>query len=122
MQFFEGRQLRGYRFDGRRIIARPLADSRNPALAEAPEGSVRLGVDGSMAALVPAGRALTWQTTEEDGTAAVRERMWLTFQPGEIRACTNCHGLNKTDVFGGGLPENEPQALKDLLAWWLEQQ
>jgi hypothetical protein len=122
MQFFEGKQLRGYRFEGRRIIARALENNPNPPVPQAPEGSVRLGADGSMAALVPAGRALSWQMTEEDGTATVRERMWLTFQPGEIRACTNCHGLNNTDVFGGSLPQNEPQALKDLLGWWLEQQ
>ena len=74
-----------------------------------------------MAAFVPARRALSWQTAEADGTPAVRERFWLTFQPGEIRACTNCHGVNKTDVFGSGVPQNEPQALRDLLTWWLAQ-
>jgi hypothetical protein len=121
MQFFEGQQLRGYRWDGRRILARPMDETLNPFDASAPEGSVRLGDDGSMAAFVPARRALTWQTTEADGTPAVRERYWLTFQPGEIRSCTNCHGLNKQDVFGGPTPTNPPQALADLMAWWLAQ-
>jgi len=121
MQFFEGQQLRGYRWDGRRIVARIMDDALNPVEAGAPEGAVRLGDDGSMAAFVPARRALSWQTTEADGTPAVRERYWLTFQPGEIRSCTNCHGLNKQDVFGGPIPTNPPQALADLMRWWLTQ-
>jgi hypothetical protein len=91
----------------------------NPRVAGAPSGAVRLGADGSMAAFVPAGRALSWQTTETDGTAAVRERYWLTFQPGEIRACTNCHGVNTVDVFGGPIPQNEPAALRELARWWM---
>jgi hypothetical protein len=74
-----------------------------------------------MAAFVPARRALTWQTTELDGTPAVRERYWLTFQPGEIRVCTNCHGVNTTDVFGGPIPQNEPEALRALAAWWRDE-
>ncbi len=121
MQFFEGQQLRGYRWAGRRILARSMDETINPFDANAPEGAVRLGDDGSMAAFVPARRALTWQSTEADGTPAVRERYWLTFQPGEIRSCTNCHGLNKEDVFGGPTPTNPPQALADLMAWWLTQ-
>ncbi|MCC6694308.1 MAG: hypothetical protein IT365_01640 [Candidatus Hydrogenedentes bacterium] len=121
LQFFEGQQLRGYRSEGRRVIARAMDDAVNPAESGAPEGAVRLGDDGSMAAFVPARRALSWQTTELDGTPAVRERFWLTFQPGEIRSCTNCHGLNEEDVFGGPVPENPPQALADLMQWWLAQ-
>jgi len=118
MQFFEGQQLRGYRWEGRRVIARPISDALNPAYTGAPEGAVRLGDDGSMAAFVPARRAVSWQTTEPSGAAAVRERYWLTFQPGEIRVCANCHGVNQTDVFGNAEPANEPQALRDLLQWW----
>jgi len=47
-----------------------------------------------------------------------RERYWLTFQPGEIRAGTNCHGVNTADVFGGPIPQNEPAALRELVRWW----
>lgn len=119
LQFFEGKLLRGYDRPGRRVLARPMDAAVNPTDNGAPEGSVRIGDDGSMAAFVPAGRALSWQTTEADGTPAVRERYWLTFQPGEIRACTNCHGLNNTDVFDRPPPMNEPQALRDLLQWWV---
>jgi hypothetical protein len=120
LQFFEGQQLRGFaNFAGRRVLARPIGASMNPRVAGAPSGAVRLGADGSMAAFVPAGRALSWQTTEMDGTAAVRERYWLTFQAGEIRACTNCHGVNTVDVFGGPIPQNEPAALRELARWWM---
>jgi len=120
LQFFEGQQLRGFaNFPGRRVLARPIGNSVNPIVAGAPSGAVKLGADGSMAAFVPAGRALSWQTTETDGTAAVRERYWLTFQPGEIRACTNCHGVNTADVFGGPIPQNEPAALRELARWWM---
>ncbi len=120
LQLFEGQQLRGFEnFAGRRVLARPIPASMNPRVAGAPSGAVKLGADGSMAAFVPAGRALSWQTTEMDGTAAVRERYWLTFQPGEIRACTNCHGVNTVDVFGGPIPQNEPAALRELARWWM---
>jgi len=118
LQFFEGQQVRGYDRAGRRVLARPMDPALNPALPGAPEGAVRIGDDGSMAAFVPAGRALSWQTTATDGTPAVRERYWLTFKAGEIRACTNCHGLNREDVFGRPTPTNEPQALRTLLQWW----
>lgn len=122
LQLFEGQQLRGFSgWKGRRVLARPSASAPNPPEPTAPPGAVRLGEDGSMAAFVPARRALTWQTTTLDGTPAVRERYWLTFQPGEIRTCTNCHGVNTTDVFGGPIPENEPAALRTLAAWWRDE-
>ncbi|MBM3288610.1 MAG: hypothetical protein FJY92_00520 [Candidatus Hydrogenedentes bacterium] len=118
LQFFDGQQLRGYASNGRRILARPIDDALNPASGGAPAGAVRIAEDGSAAAFVPARRAMTWQTTEPDGTAVVRERMWVTFNAGEIRVCTNCHGINKVDVFGNPPPTNSPQALVDLLDWW----
>ena len=121
MQFFEGQQVRGYQnfqVGARRILARHMRPGINPPAPGRPAGGVRLGGDGSMAAFVPARRAMSWQMTEPDGTPSVRERYWLTFQPGEIRSCVNCHGLNRTDVFGGPKPTNDPQALIDLLRWW----
>jgi hypothetical protein len=120
LQLFEGLALRGFEIrDGRRVLARPMGSWMNPPLAQAPPGSVRVAADGSVAAFVPARRALSWQTTAPDGTPVVRERYWLTFQPGEIRVCTNCHGVNTTDVFGGPIPQNEPAALRALAEWWV---
>src|SRR5689334_21385120 len=87
--------------------------------AGAPSGGVKLGLDGSLAAFVPARRALSWQLTASDGSAVVRERYWVTFAAGEIRSCTNCHGINSVDVvLGQPPPTNPPQAFRDLVDWW----
>jgi hypothetical protein len=83
-----------------------------------PQSAVALGLDGSMAALVPAHRALSWQLTNAAGTGIVRERNWLSFQPGEIRVCTSCHGINTASQTGDAPPTNEPEALRDLLVDW----
>ena len=71
-----------------------------------------------MAALVPAERALTWHLTNAAATPVVRERYWLTFQPGEIRVCTSCHGINTLDQAGNPAPTHPPSALAKLLAFW----
>ena len=116
VQFYQADQVRGYtgHRDGRRPVPRPMHGA--PDGGEGPEGEYRLGKDGSFAALVPARRALSWQLTGADGTPVVRERYWVTFQPGEIRVCPNCHGLNRTDiVLGEGEPQNTPEALAPLL-------
>jgi len=127
MQFFQADQLRGLTFggatprEGRRVLAQPMHDSaaiaHNPPTT-GPTGSVILGLDGSMAAFVPAQRAMTWQTTDPAGVGVVRERYWVTFQPGEIRVCTSCHGLSTLDQAGNTAPSNPPQALYDLLLHW----
>jgi hypothetical protein len=65
--------------------------------------------------------AATRARFKADGTPAVRERYWLTFQPGEIRVCTNCHGVNTHDVFGVPIPSNPPAALRELVAWWRDE-
>lgn len=123
MQFFAGNQVRGYDIrQGRRVLAQPMTDDLNPDVSAAPEGAVRIGDDGSMAAFVPAKRAMSWQLTEEDGTPSIRERYWVTFQPGEIRSCKNCHGINQKDVLGNDGPTNEPEAFKELLQWWKSNQ
>jgi len=111
---------------GRRVLAQKMHDPRaiNPPLATgAPASSVELGLDGSMAALVPAERALTWHLTNGSAAPVVRERYWLTFQPGEIRVCTSCHGLNSLDQSnpGSAAPQNPPEALRALLQWWKSQ-
>ncbi len=102
--------------DGRRALAQPLHDqaATNPP-SSGPSGSVELGADGSMAALVPARRALTWQLTEPSGTPVVNERYWISFQPGEIRTCASCHGVNEHDQTVQPEPANVPQALRTLL-------
>jgi hypothetical protein len=120
MQFFQGDQIRGLGGtldprDGRRVLAQLMHGPTEPSGSQS---SVILGADGSMAAFVPARRALSWQMTAPDGTPVVRERYWLTFQPGEIRVCTNCHGINTLDQKGQPAPTNEPQALQDLLEYW----
>ena len=122
LQIMQADQLRGYGGAqtpdaGRRVLARPLHDAKNLPVAK-PAGAVRLGLDGSAAAFVPAGRALAWQLTAPDGEPVVRERVWTSTQPGEVRVCTSCHGINTHDQAGQPAPTNTPQALIDLLQWW----
>ncbi len=125
LQLFQADQLRGYGGTssprpGRRPLATVLHDTKakNPANASGPAGSVKLGLDGSSAAFVPARRAMTWQLTDGGGKAVVRERNWITFQPGEIRTCASCHGLNSKNQAGLGTPINKPEALRTLLQYW----
>ncbi len=120
-QLFQADQLRAYPGRrGRRVIAQPLHDGMdsNPANPGGPAGSVRIAADGSTAAFVPARRALTWQSTDPAGNAVVRERNWITFQPGEMRSCASCHGVNTVNQAGFPTPVNKPQALRDLLRHW----
>jgi hypothetical protein len=124
LQIFQADQVRGIGGvadpePGRRVLARALHDPnvQNPPTI-GPAGSVGLGSDGSMAAFVPARRALSWQLTDVTGESVIRERYWLTFQPGEIRLCTSCHGLNTVDQAGQPRPGNSPEALRQLLQHW----
>jgi hypothetical protein len=133
MQFFQADQLRGFGLrkasdkpnPGRRVLAQPMHDSTaqmlNSAHAGTPAGSVTIAGDGSMAAFVPARRAMSWQMTDSAGTPVVRERLWVTFQPGEVRVCASCHGLNNADQAGGVAPVNTPDALFQLLQSWKSQ-
>jgi len=117
LQFVQADLLRGYESHsrGRRPLARPI---HGPDLFTDASGAVTLGMDGSMAALVPARRALSWQLTAPDGSAVVRERNWVSFTAGEIRVCASCHGINKLSQTGDPLPENSPAALRSLLQQW----
>ncbi|MEQ9402743.1 MAG: FlgD immunoglobulin-like domain containing protein [Cyclobacteriaceae bacterium] len=128
-QIFQADMIRGYglrNFIGRRPIATPMHNSeQSPALeffnlfdSEGPQSSVKIGLDGSIAAFVPATRALTWQTVSPDGESVVRERQWLTFSPGEIRTCEGCHGINEKTHLGNEKPTNKPEALRVLLQEW----
>ena len=118
-QILQGDQVRAYADEaGRRVIAQPMANSKNPVNASGPAGSVKIAADGSTAAFVPASRALTWQTTDANGVAVVRERVWITMQPGEIRTCSGCHGENSKNQAGLGKAVNKPEALRQLLRYW----
>ena len=66
---------------------------------------MKIAADGSTAAFVP-NRGMTWQTTDTV-TPVVRERVWITFQPGEVRVCASCHGVNKADQAGLAAPTNK---------------
>ncbi|MDB6027253.1 MAG: hypothetical protein JWM68_3476 [Verrucomicrobiales bacterium] len=127
IQFFQGDQIRGLnggnpanKGNGRRVIAQYMHDPAvdNAAKPGPAPGSVQLGADGSMAALVPARRALSWQLNDTNNVGIVRERYWLTFQPGEIRTCASCHGINTKDQAGHIVPTNTPSALVTLLTYW----
>jgi hypothetical protein len=127
LQMFQGDLIRGIGGQysppspGRRVLARAMHDPAvvNPPLAAgSPAGAVKVAADGSIAAFVPAHRAMTWQLTSPTGAPVVRERYWLTLEAGEIRVCTSCHGLNSADQAGQSAPVNAPQALHLLLQSW----
>ncbi|MFY0602107.1 MAG: T9SS type A sorting domain-containing protein [Cyclobacteriaceae bacterium] len=128
-QIFGGEMIRGYglrEYVGRRTIATPLRNTEaNPDIegvnlfdTSGPESSVKIASDGSVAAFVPATRALTWQSVAPDGESIVRERQWITFAPGEIRTCEGCHGINDKSHLGNSAPQNKPEALRALMKSW----
>lgn len=127
-QIFQADLVRGYRQGkpGRRVLATPLHNSAqnetiettNMLDASAPKGSVKIAPDGSVAAFVPAVRAMTWQTLSPTKEPIVRERQWITFAPGEVRTCAGCHGINGKAKSGNDVPQNKPEALRQLLRTW----
>lgn len=127
LQLVQADQLRGIGGTagtraGRRVLGRFLhaAQARNPVVPNAPAGSVAIAPDGSVAAFVPARRAMSWQLTDGAGVPVVRERYWITMQPGEVRVCASCHGVNTKDQAGAAGPTNTPQALRTLLRYWAQ--
>ena len=86
----------------------------------APVGGTELMSDGSQATIVPANRAVTWQLTgTNNNDSIVKERYWISFRPGEVRTCANCHGINAVDQLGRLSPTtNAPFALRQLLRLW----
>lgn len=133
MQFFQGDQIRGIGGmaspnQGRRILAQAMHDGpttlANLPNPSGPPGSVPIAGDGSVALFVPARRGLAWHSTSPSGTPVVRERYWISFQPGEIRACDGCHGVNQENQ---ATPPSPPAqitsiALRSLLARWRDKQ
>ena len=128
MQVFQADQVRGEGGtsdprEGRRPLAEPLHDAQSllfmpPLDPAAPPGAVRIASDGSFATVVPAERAMVWQSTTADGTPVVRERYWISVKPGEVRACPSCHGVNTVDQSGQPPAQNLPVALVNLVVYW----
>lgn len=113
--------------EGRRVLARamhdPAAVAVNPPVSGGtPPGSVQVALDGSVAAFVPARRALTWQLLDPNHVGVLRERYWITLQPGEVRACGSCHGANFKTQMNEDPPTNTPAALVGLLQFWKSRQ
>lgn len=138
LQLYQGDQLRGYADNGtpqsggtvkpgRRLLAQPMHDAAALAAMGARLDSAAqtpLAADGSFAAFVPAGRAMTWQLVDNSkagwSRGIVRERNWVSFKAGELRVCANCHGINTVDQAGGTPPTNPPQALTALMTEWMK--
>ncbi len=130
LQFLQADYLRGYTngpngvaVPGRRVLATAMHDAAafNYASTKTlpPIGGTELMSDGSQATIVPANRAVTWQLTGTNGNdSVVKERYWVTFRPGEVRTCANCHGINAGDQLGRPAPTNAPLALQKLLQFW----
>lgn len=122
-QILQAEQVRAYADrPGRRNLAQSINNFSqfNPdnTLKPSLPSSVVIAKDGSTAAFVPAARALTWQTTDPQGTPIVRERNWVSFKAGEIRVCASCHGVNHRDQSNFPASMNPPEALRGLLQHW----
>jgi hypothetical protein len=129
LQYLQADFLRGYTNGpngpqpGRRILATPMhaTTSFNYASSKpnAPQGGTELMSDGSQATFIPANRAVTWQLTgTNNNDSLVKERYWISFRPGEVRTCANCHGINAVDQLGRTPPTNAPLALRQVLRLW----
>ncbi|MFN4255929.1 MAG: GEVED domain-containing protein [Saprospiraceae bacterium] len=123
LQYVQADQLRGIGGinnprAGRRPIPQFLHDSLSTIYnlpTTGAQGSANIHPDGSVAALVPAGRALAWQLTDSTNRGIVRERLWVSAVAGEVRVCTSCHGESTLNQAGLTSPTNPPQAMTALL-------
>ncbi len=129
LTFLEADYLRGYTYGrpniqpGRRTLVTPMhsttAFNYPSSKPNAPLGGTEIMSDGSQATIVPANRALTWHLTGTNSNdSVIKERYVITFRPGEIRTCANCHGINAKDQLGRTAPTNAPLALRKLLQLW----
>jgi hypothetical protein len=125
LELYQADQLRGFTAGGnsirpgRRVIAQELNDAKSK-LANRNTHALPLATDGSVAGFVPAQRAVSWKLSDaaKNMEGIVFERNWITTQPGEIRMCPACHGVNKTDQLNRPSPANLPQALVNALLEW----
>lgn len=134
VQFLQADYRRGYDDNERRqpigfrrVLPTPMNDVLNrpysPVIGKGTprSSSAKIENDGSWAAFVPSSRALTWQLTNDKGEGVVRERYWLNFKAGEVRACVKCHGENQeASAIIQPVPTNKPLALRNLLRVWKE--
>jgi hypothetical protein len=78
----------------------PAVDSANWKAALWPRvqwGVVPVEKDGSAHFVVPANRSVFFQALDENFREVQRERTYVNYAPGEVRACTGCHGhFNRT--------------------------
>ncbi|MDP4219407.1 MAG: hypothetical protein Q8896_03140, partial [Bacteroidota bacterium] len=128
IELYQADQLRGMTLGnptpipGRRVLAEFMHDTAvtfNPPLAGEKQNSVKIAPDGSFAAFVPTRRAITWELTDSTFIPVVRERYWVTTQPGEIRVCASCHGTNDDALLHvDPPPQNKPEALRAILKFW----
>jgi hypothetical protein len=128
VQFYQADQVRGLTMGnpspvpGRRVLAEYMHDSafsHNPQSDGEKPYTVKIASDGSFAAIVPTRRAIVWALTDSNFNPVVRERYWITAQPGEIRVCASCHGTNDDALFHADPPPvNKPEALRSLLQYW----
>jgi hypothetical protein len=127
VQLYQADQIRGLTdggtspIPGRRMLPQLMHDTaftfNNPQSVV--QHSVLIESDGSFAAFVPPRRAITWSLIDSDLNAVVRERYWVTTQPGEIRVCASCHGTNDEALVNvDPAPQNKSQALRLLLQYW----
>jgi hypothetical protein len=100
--------------EGRRVLAQLLHEPQALNPFQGVAGAAAVAADGSVAALVPARRAMSWQLTN-GSTPVVRERYWLSFQPGEVRVCASCHGVNRQSQTGSADAQNPPEDLRRVL-------
>lgn len=126
LQFLQANLVRGYtnRASGRRPLAQYIPDDLAEGVNQSIEGAVELGSDGSVVAVVPAERAVTWHLIDEtqNNQSVVSERYWVNFAAGEVRVCANCHGINNQDQMGNPPPVNVPSALSQFLTRWQAEQ
>lgn len=124
MQMVQGDQIRGWLNEGRRVIGQfmhdPAAAFHNTHAVPGLQGAVPVNSDGSVALYVPTRRALSWQTVgpAPAHTPQVLERYWLTLQPGEIRACDGCHGVNELNQARQPASQQTATAFVELLGRW----
>ena len=122
LQFFQGDQIRGIGGtasprEGRRVLAQVMHAPQASNPFQGVKGGVSLAADGSVAALVPASRSMSWQLTNGE-TPVVRERYWISFQKGEIRVCASCHGVNQKSQSGAAESQTPPEGLRRLLRYY----
>ncbi len=104
LSFFQADYVRAYTnlHNGRRILATPMHDTAalnyTSSQSNAPPGGIELMSDGSQATIVPANRAVTWHLTgTNNNDSVVKERYWIDFRPGEIRASFQHSGIRSLE-------------------------